>query len=142
MGPLTHIEALDLDQVPKHLQDAVIVTVVIPASALITIVVMHMLGEPHTMQDKPHYEDVVVEVGGYLVAQAAILEVAGVSRDRIALDPGIGFGKTLEHNIELLQRLPELAALGYPLVVGLSRKRFVGAITGVDEPAERSEPSP
>jgi dihydropteroate synthase len=101
------------------------------------LVVMHMLGEPKTMQAEPHYDDVVIEVGGYLVAQAAMLEAAGVARERIALDPGIGFGKTLGHNIELLRRLPELARLGYPLVLGVSRKRFIGDLTGVAEPHER-----
>jgi len=101
------------------------------------VVVMHMLGEPGTMQKNPHYDDVVREVGGYLVAQATMLEAAGVARDRIAIDPGIGFGKTVEHNLEILRRLPELAALGYPLVVGVSRKRFVGVLTGVEEPQER-----
>jgi dihydropteroate synthase len=101
------------------------------------VVVMHMLGEPGTMQKNPHYNDVILEVGGYLLAQAAVLEVAGVARNRIAIDPGFGFGKTLEHNLELLKRLPEIVALGYPVVVGLSRKRFLGEITGVDEPAER-----
>jgi dihydropteroate synthase len=101
------------------------------------VVVMHMLGDPKTMQAEPRYDDVVREVGGYLVAQATILEAAGVERSRIAIDPGIGFGKTVEHNLELLRRLPELAGLGYPLLVGVSRKRFIGALTGVDDPAER-----
>ena len=101
------------------------------------VVVMHMLGEPRTMQTSPRYDDVVREVGGYLVAQATMLQAAGVVRERIAIDPGIGFGKTLEHNIELIRRLPELASLGFPLVIGLSRKRFVGALTGVEEPADR-----
>jgi dihydropteroate synthase len=101
------------------------------------VVVMHMLGEPGTMQKNPRYDDVVREVGGYLLAQAAVLEAAGVARERIAIDPGFGFGKTLAHNLELLRRLPELAELGYPLLVGLSRKRFLGEITGVEEPAER-----
>jgi len=101
------------------------------------VVVMHMLGEPKTMQREPHYDDVVAEVGAYLVAHAAMLQAAGVARERIAIDPGIGFGKTLEHNLELLRRLPELAALGFPLVIGVSRKRFVGELTGVTEPAER-----
>ena len=101
------------------------------------VVVMHMLGEPGSMQDHPRYDDVVVEVGGYLLAQATVLEAAGVARERIAIDPGFGFGKTLSHNLELLERLPEIAELGYPVVVGLSRKRFLGEITGVDEPAER-----
>ena len=101
------------------------------------VVVMHMLGEPGTMQDNPRYDDVVREVGGYLLAQAVVLEAAGVSRDRIAIDPGFGFGKTLEHNLELLRRLPEIVELGYPVVIGVSRKRFLGGITGVDEPADR-----
>ena len=101
------------------------------------LIVMHMLGDPKTMQDAPRYDDVVREVGGFLVAQAAMLETAGVARNRIAIDPGIGFGKTVEHNIDLLRRLPELAALGYPVVVGASRKRFIGALTAVEEPAER-----
>lgn len=101
------------------------------------VIVMHMLGEPKTMQEEPHYDDVVVEVGGYLMAQATILEAVGVARERIAIDPGIGFGKTLAHNLELLRRLPELAALGFPLVLGVSRKRFIGAITDVEEPLDR-----
>jgi dihydropteroate synthase len=101
------------------------------------VIVMHMLGEPLTMQDQPHYDDVVFEVGGYLVAQATMLQAAGVDRKRIALDPGIGFGKTVEHNLELLRRLPELAALGFPLVLGVSRKRFIGAVTGAEEPLDR-----
>ena len=101
------------------------------------LIVMHMLGDPQTMQVEPHYDDVVREVGGHLLAQATMLEAAGVARERIAIDPGIGFGKTIEHNLELLRRLPELAALGYPLVVGVSRKRFIGALTGVAAPLER-----
>jgi dihydropteroate synthase len=101
------------------------------------VIIMHMLGEPQTMQNQPYYDDVIIEVGGYLMAQATMLQAAGVARERIALDPGIGFGKTLEHNLELLRRLPELAELGFPLVVGVSRKRFIGAITGVAEPIDR-----
>ena len=101
------------------------------------VIIMHMLGDPQTMQDRPHYDDVIIEVGGYLVAQATMLEAAGVARERIAIDPGIGFGKSVEHNIELLRRLPELAELGFPLVIGVSRKRFIGAISGVAEPLER-----
>jgi dihydropteroate synthase len=101
------------------------------------LVVMHMRGEPRTMQDDPSYADVVAEVAAYLARQACALERAGVARDRIAIDPGIGFGKTTAHNLELLRRLPELEALGFPVVVGASRKRFIGEITGVAEPCER-----
>ena len=79
----------------------------------------------------------VGEVADYLGTQAAALVDAGVAPQRIAIDPGIGFGKTLEHNLALLARLDEIAALGYPVVVGVSRKRFIGTLTGVDVPAER-----
>jgi dihydropteroate synthase len=109
----------------------------VAASTDVGVVIMHMAGEPRTMQAEPHYDEVVAEVGGYLVAQAAMLEAFGVARERIAIDPGIGFGKTLEHNLELLRRLSELAELGYPVVVGASRKRFIGAISAVDDPADR-----
>jgi len=105
------------------------------------LVVMHMLGEPKTMQQEPRYDDVVAEVCAYLADQAHMLEGAGVARDRIALDPGLGFGKTTEHNLELLRRLDELVALGYPVLIGASRKRFIGEITGVDVPAERLQGS-
>ncbi len=105
------------------------------------VVIMHMLGEPKSMQDAPHYDDVVAEVGAYLMEQARELEQARVARERIAIDPGIGFGKTLEHNLELLRRLPETADIGYPVVVGASRKRFIGMLTGQDVPADRLEGS-
>ncbi len=100
-------------------------------------IIMHMLGDPETMQAEPHYDDVVGEVGGYLLAQATTLEAAGVARERIVLDPGIGFGKTREHNLMLIAGLPRLAELGYPLLVGASRKRFIGEITGEELPRER-----
>lgn len=101
------------------------------------LVVMHMLGEPGTMQDGPRYDDVVAEVCAYLAEQARALEAAGVARERIAIDPGIGFGKTTAHNLELLRRLPELVSLGYPVLVGASRKRFIGEIAGEAVPARR-----
>ena len=101
------------------------------------IVVMHMLGEPGTMQEEPTYTDVVAQVGSWLVRQAQLLEFAGVAHERIMIDPGIGFGKTVEHNLELLRRLPDLASLGYPVLVGASRKRFLGSITGETEPRRR-----
>jgi dihydropteroate synthase len=101
------------------------------------VVVMHMLGKPKTMQEEPHYTDVAAEVGGFLLAQAAALEEAGVARERIVLDPGIGFGKTLEHNLALLRGIPVLAAHGYPILIGASRKHFIGEIGGEKEPAAR-----
>ncbi len=96
---------------------------------------MHMLGEPRTMQDDPRYDDVVSEVKAFLEERMAFAVAAGVAEERILLDPGIGFGKTAEHNLELLARLDELAALGRPVVIGTSRKSFLGRITGrsVDE---------
>ncbi len=94
------------------------------------LVIMHMLGTPETMQQAPRYDDVVGEVGGFLLAQATVLEAAGVERSRIAIDPGIGFGKTLEHNLALLAGLPRLVELGYPVCVGASRKRFIGELSG------------
>ena len=101
------------------------------------LVVMHMLGEPKTMQREPHYDNVAAEVGAYLRRQAKMLEEAGVSHDRICIDPGPGFGKTAAHNIELLRATPYLASLGYPLMVATSRKRFIGTVTGVEVAADR-----
>jgi dihydropteroate synthase len=92
--------------------------------------VMHMLGDPLTMQQAPVYRDVVVEVRDWLAARVDALQHAGIDRSRIVVDPGIGFGKTLEHNLALLARLPELAASGLPVLVGVSRKSMVGALTG------------
>lgn len=100
------------------------------AKAEVGVVAMHMQGTPGTMQAAPHYEDVVREVGAFLRARASALEGAGIARQRIALDPGFGFGKTLEHNRALFRALPELARLGYPLLVGVSRKRMIGEFTG------------
>src|SRR3954462_3850786 len=93
---------------------------------------MHMLGEPKTMQVDPRYDDVVSDVKAFLEERVAFAMGEGVREERIQLDPGIGFGKTLEHNLELLRRLDELAALGRPLVVGTSRKSFLGRLTGRD----------
>ena len=93
---------------------------------------MHMLGEPRTMQDDPRYDDVVDDVKAFLEDRMAFAVKAGVREERIQLDPGIGFGKTLEHNLELLRRLDELVALGRPIVVGTSRKSFLGRLTGRD----------
>lgn len=94
------------------------------------VVLMHMQGEPGTMQLAPRYDDVVREVAGFLRARRDALAAAGVARERIALDPGFGFGKTVAHNFALLARLHELTALGQPLLVGLSRKSMLGHVTG------------
>jgi dihydropteroate synthase len=100
-------------------------------------VLMHMLGDPRTMQVDPRYDDVVSEVKAFLEERVAFAAREGVAEERIMLDPGIGFGKTVEHNLELLRRLDEIAALGRPVVVGTSRKAFLGRITGRDDPHER-----
>jgi dihydropteroate synthase len=102
------------------------------ASAGVDCCLMHMLGEPRTMQREPRYDDVVSDVKAFLEARLAFAVREGVPEARIQLDPGIGFGKALEHNLELLRRLDELATLGRPLVVGTSRKSFLGLITGRD----------
>ena len=94
------------------------------------VCLMHMRGEPATMQLDPRYEDVVREVREYLLARVAACRAAGIAAERIVIDPGIGFGKTLEHNLELLRRLPELTATGFPVLLGLSRKSTVAALTG------------
>jgi dihydropteroate synthase len=91
---------------------------------------MHMLGEPRTMQQEPRYEDVVSEVKAFLDERLRFAVAAGIAEERICLDPGIGFGKTVEHNFELIRRLDELVALGRPLVVGFSRKSSLGKILG------------
>jgi dihydropteroate synthase len=94
---------------------------------------MHMLGEPRTMQDDPRYDDVVSEVKAFLEERLRAAVDSGISEELVLLDPGIGFGKTVEHNFELVRRLGELAALGRPLVVGFSRKRSLGRILGDPE---------
>jgi dihydropteroate synthase len=99
---------------------------------------MHMLGDPRTMQDDPRYTDVVSEVKAFLEARLAFAVAEGIPEERVYLDPGIGFGKTPAHNLELLDRLDELVALGRPLVVGASRKAFLGSITGRTDPADRA----
>jgi dihydropteroate synthase len=93
-----------------------------------TVVLMHMLEDPRTMQDDPRYGDVVVEVRDFLAERMEAAVAAGIAEERIWLDPGIGFGKTPSHNLELLRRLGELAGLGRPLVVGTSRKSFIGKV--------------
>lgn len=109
----------------------------VAADARCPLILMHMLGEPKTMQRDPRYGDVVREVRDFLAARAERAVAAGVEPENIILDPGIGFGKTLEHNLELLRRLDELVELGFPVLVGASRKSFIGRITGVEEAKER-----
>ena len=93
------------------------------------VCLMHMQGEPATMQRAPSYRDVVAEVAAFLAERAQACLAAGIARERLVLDPGFGFGKTLEHNLELLRRLPELTQTGLPLMLGVSRKSTVGALT-------------
>jgi dihydropteroate synthase len=103
------------------------------------LVLMHMRGSPRTMQDEPRYDDVAREVRGFLAARLAAAVEAGIAEDAVVLDPGIGFGKTVDHNLELLARVDEIATLGRPVLVGVSRKRFLGALLGGAPPEERLE---
>jgi dihydropteroate synthase len=103
------------------------------AEAGVECCLMHMLGEPRTMQEDPRYDDVVADVKAFLEERLAFATAAGVREDRVWLDPGIGFGKTLEHNLELLRRLDEIVAIGRPVVIGTSRKSFLGKLTGGGE---------
>jgi dihydropteroate synthase len=98
---------------------------------------MHMQGEPRTMQENPRYGDVVDDVKAFLSGRADAAIAAGIGAARIHVDPGIGFGKTLAHNLELLRRLDEIVALGFPVVIGTSRKSFLGRISGRDDPRQR-----
>ena len=96
----------------------------------VAVCLMHMQGEPRTMQANPSYRDVVTEVGAFLAERAATCRAAGIAPDRIVIDPGFGFGKTVGHNLELLRQLDRIAALGYPVLAGWSRKSMLGRITG------------
>lgn len=103
------------------------------AATAMSVCLMHMQGQPATMQQAPDYTDVLGEVGSYLQQRVRACEQAGISRQRILLDPGFGFGKTLQHNLQLLNRLEALQAFELPILIGLSRKRMLGAITGKSE---------
>jgi len=103
----------------------------------VPVVLMHMQGTPATMQIEPKYKDVVSEVRQFLLDRAERAEQFGIPKERILVDPGIGFGKTLEHNLELLRNIDKFAATGYRVVAGPSRKSFIGRITGREKPADR-----
>jgi dihydropteroate synthase len=103
------------------------------ADSGVYLCLMHMLGEPRTMQVDPRYDDVVAEVAAFLEERLRFAVAAGIAEEQICLDPGFGFGKTVEHNFELLRRLDEIAALGRPVLVGISRKRALGRILGDPE---------
>jgi dihydropteroate synthase len=107
------------------------------AESGLPVVLMHMQGEPGTMQQAPVYDDVVAEVLAYLAGRIAACEAAGIPRNRLIVDPGIGFGKTVEHNLALLRALPRFHDLGCPLLVGVSRKSFIGALVREPDPAKR-----
>lgn len=101
------------------------------------VILMHAQGDPRTMQDAPTYDDVVLEVYDYLEARAQAAESAGIFRERLVIDPGIGFGKTLEHNLALLANLTLFQGMGFPVLLGASRKRIIGSITGKSDPKQR-----
>ncbi|MHC4131680.1 MAG: dihydropteroate synthase [Planctomycetota bacterium] len=107
------------------------------AEAEVPVVLMHMQGKPRTMQVEPKYEDVVEEVLSFLIKRAKRAEKFGIPKERIFIDPGIGFGKKLEHNLELLRNLERFVDTGYRVLVGTSRKSFIGALTDKENPAER-----
>jgi dihydropteroate synthase len=109
----------------------------VAADARCPVILMHMQGEPKTMQREPHYKDVVSEVTDFLESRAEHAVRAGVRPENIIVDPGIGFGKNLEHNLALLRNLDAIGSLGFPVLIGASRKTFIGTITGVKEASER-----
>ena len=108
------------------------------AALKVPVCLMHMLGEPRTMQDEPHYDDVVSDVRRFLAERLFACEMSGIDKKSIVVDPGFGFGKTLEHNLALLRALDQFAALGVPLLAGLSRKAMIGRLTGREDPALRA----
>jgi dihydropteroate synthase len=110
---------------------------VLVAESDVDVCLMHMQGEPRTMQDDPQYGDVVSDVKAFLEERLAFAVGQGIPEERIWLDPGIGFGKTLEHNLELLRRLDRIATIGFPVVIGTSRKSFLGRLTGREDPHDR-----
>ena len=111
------------------------------AECRVPVVLMHMQGEPRSMQAAPAYDDVVAEVHRFLAERIFSAEMAGIDKKRIVVDPGFGFGKSLEHNLALLARLERFRELGVPLLAGLSRKRSIGELTGREDPRQRSHGS-
>lgn len=109
----------------------------VAAASSAPIVLMHAQGDPRTMQQAPHYDDCVLDVYDWLAARIAACEAAGIARERLIVDPGIGFGKTLDHNLELMSGLSVFHGLGVPVLLGASRKSFIGALTGVTTASER-----
>ena len=107
------------------------------ARSQVPVVLMHMQGTPQTMQKEPKYDDVVTEVLDFLLDRTRRAKASGIARDLVFIDPGIGFGKTGEHNLRLLKNIDKFVETGYPVLVGASRKRFIGQITGKDKPADR-----
>ena len=111
----------------------------VAASSDCSVCIMHMQGEPQTMQANPVYKNVINEIKQWLLGQAESAQRAGVKKERLWLDPGIGFGKTVEHNVLILRNLEELVSLGYPVLIGVSRKGFLGKIGSRGEPLPVSE---
>ena len=107
------------------------------AASTVSVILMHMKGQPESMQNSPVYKNVVDEVKNYLLSRVQACQRAGIEKNRIALDPGIGFGKTHRHNLTLIKNLSALTALGNPLVLGVSRKSFIGKITNENDPKKR-----
>ncbi len=112
------------------LQDAAAMNAIVASD--VAVCLMHKQGNPQSMQEQPHYQNVVIEVSAFLRERIAAAEAAGIQRKRIVIDPGFGFGKTLEHNLALLRELTKMTKLGVPVLVGLSRKSMLGALTGQD----------
>jgi len=113
----------------------------VAAASGAAVVMMHMRGTPCTMQQDPHYDDVVAEVSAHLAQRVDAARAAGIVADRIAIDPGIGFGKTVEHNLQLIAGLGRFAALGHPVLLGVSRKSFLATAAGCSEVSERDLPT-
>jgi len=135
MAAAVRVGADIINDISALTHDAGAVTFI--AEHQLPVVLCHMQGTPQTMQDNPSYADVVAEVYYDLAARMAACEAAGLAHDKICIDPGIGFGKTTAHNITLLQNLTEFQKLRAPILIGLSRKRMIGAITGAKNPKDR-----